>query len=429
MLAKHQRRGIANIWFVIIGLMVIGLVGLAVDAAYLYLAAHRLQNAADAAALAGAQEVRTDAAAAQEAAIRIALANSAAGAPVQLLGNDANVPDGDIVIGQYDRTASQFTPTLSHPNAVKVVARRTENSPGGAVRIFFGSVFGVGQVDVSRSAIAMVGGGTGAGLITLNEADKSTFQLSGNITLDVRDSTSPDGEGAIQVNSIHEKSLRIDGTAYTLLASEVNVCADNVRDPPEPPQFDGEVNTGVSPIEDPLKDLTPPVNWGPEQFFTTDKSTLSPGYYPEGLQITGGTVTLNPGIYVLDGAGLDIAGNANLIANGVMFYIVNTGEVDLRGTGNIEITPPIEGEPYEGMAIWQAADNTNTAKLRGTEQFTGIEGTLYFPDARVDITGTSDNFGISQLICDSVEITGTGTLTIHYDGRNQAQGAKVFLVK
>jgi hypothetical protein len=52
------RPGMVNIWVALLGLFLIGMVALATDVAYTLLAAHQLQNAVDAAALAGAQKVR-----------------------------------------------------------------------------------------------------------------------------------------------------------------------------------------------------------------------------------------------------------------------------------------------------------------------------------------------------------------------------------
>ena len=134
---------------------------------------------------------------------------------------------------------------------------------------------------------------------------------------------------------------------------------------------------------------------------------------------------------MLAGEGLNITGG-NFTAHEVMFYILpgDKSDVKLTGNGIIDITPmPLEFPPYGGIAIWQSAENTNEANIIGTDQFGGIDGTLYFPTAQLDIAGTSDSFGISQLIVDSVEISGSGTMNINYDGRFPAPGNKVYLVK
>lgn len=431
----HRRRGIVNIWAVLMFLVIIGFVGLSLDVGFGMLVGFQLQNAADAASLAGVTYVRSSAEEVREAAVLLASENKAAGDAVQLSPNEANASDGDIVIGTFDRETGVFTPTAGSGNAVKVVARRDGSSLGGALPLFFGPIFGVNTVNLERTAIAMIGGGTGAGIITLNETEKWTFRLSGNITLDVFDSTSPDGEGAIQINSNDARALKTDGSPE-LLASEINVNADTVTDAPV---FDGEVNTSQPRMEDPLAGLVAPVDWGVDQgsfSVTGGNHDLAPGYYPDGITMTGGTIILATGIFVLDGVGLKITGG-DMLANGVMLYVVDStpsdpqdSSVTITGNGDIDITPmTLEESIYGEIAIWQDASNDSEATLRGTSSFSGIDGTLYFPSAHVEIVGTSDTFGVRQLISDTLGISGNGTVTINYDGRNPAPGTKGFLVR
>src|SRR5262249_26204360 len=55
---------------------------------------------------------------------------------------------------------------------------------------------------------------------------------------------------------------------------------------------------------------------------TTSVVTLNPGYYSS-IDIKGGTVVFQPGIYVLKGGGMTLNGGT-ITGNGVMFY--NTGK-------------------------------------------------------------------------------------------------------
>ena len=261
------------IWVAILLLLMILIVGLSLDSARGFLVAHQLQNAADAAALAGACFVKLDPNGARDIAIDVALLNFADGNAVQLADNPANLADGDVVVGRYDRGTHEFTPTYEGVNALKVVARRTETSLGGKVPLNFGPIAGIDDVDIWRHVIAMTSGGTGAGLIALRP-DGVGLLLNG---------------GAVQVNSADDDATRLIGTVQ-LNADELNI-------------------------------------WGD-------------------ISATGGDVTFQPGVYILDGnskglkSGLVVAGNANLCAKGVMFYITGDGVVDLAGTGDIRVTPP-----------------------------------------------------------------------------------------
>src|SRR5437763_8910506 len=159
-----RRRGGALVYTAIVIFVLIGFVGLAIDWGYMTWTAQKLQNGADAAALAGAQQVWWSHVDARAAAIAMASRNEAGGKSVLLNSKDVNDPAGDIVIGHYDRATSTFTPTLNHniTNAVRVVARRTSGSAAGPLPLFFGPVFGKPTSQVYRYAIAFAIGGPAA---------------------------------------------------------------------------------------------------------------------------------------------------------------------------------------------------------------------------------------------------------------------------
>ncbi|MHC4744735.1 MAG: pilus assembly protein TadG-related protein, partial [Planctomycetota bacterium] len=177
--AAQRYHGVALIWAAIILLMLILIVGLGLDSAKGFYVAHQLQNAADAAALSAAQIVKLDPNEARLRAIAVGMLNFADRDAVQIEDNPQNLPDGDVVIGRYDRDAGQFTPSLQGANAVKVVARRLETSLGGSVPINFGPIAGVDTVNIERYAIAITSGGSGAGIICLRP-DEVGFLVNGD---------------------------------------------------------------------------------------------------------------------------------------------------------------------------------------------------------------------------------------------------------
>ena len=465
--APARNRGIAMVWVVIVIFMIIALVGLSLDTGRVYVVGHQLQNAADAAALAGARVVRVSQDEARQRAISIALANRADGDGVVLRRNDLNLIEGDIVVGRYYRDTQTFVLNTTAPNALKIVARRTDDSPGGSIPLIFGPLFGVHRSNIEKVAIAIATGGTGAGLIALAPSGTG-LHINGSVTLNVND-------GAMQINSEDDNAVRVIGQPE-ILADELNVWGD--IDPTGGFEFDPDllIDTDASAIYDPLCPYEPPIPFPapsdclPPPVYNSDNDlspspgeaieitggthVLEPGYYSGGFRMTGGDITLKPGIYVLDGnssggskSGLVVSGNTNLCAKGVMFYIMGDGVIDLAGTGNLLIDPIVfepEGgsdyfcDPafsypasvdytYDGVAIFQARDNTNDARLVGTGLM-DLNGTLYFPNNHVDLTGTGEGFG-NQLIASTVEISGTGDITINYDGRNPAIANNSFLIK
>ncbi len=425
-----RRRGIATIWFAIFAIVLIGFMGLATDTAYVHLTAQQLQNAADAAALAASQRLLIDQTQARAQAVNIALANFAAGDPVQLDPNLGNAPDGDVVIGTYNRQSGVFTATTSYPSAVKVNARRTADSLGGGVSLFFGPIFGVNEAYVLRTAIAVVQQDIGSGLIVLSDSKRAALNITGTAVLTVTG-------GAVQVNSYHVSALEMTGSC-TLIAEAINVAGNTYVG--GNCSIEGRLTTGAKPAADPFAGLPAPT-WDPgsdlgEIRAGSDETVdMTPGYYSGGIIGVGGsTINMSPGIYVLDGAGLDIAGGGDLLAEGVVLYIIGDGRIDLSGNGTVQISPPdaeVHSFPgadvYEGVSLFQARDNTSEAHIAGTSSF-DMEGLLYFPSNNVDVTGTGLTFG-NQVVANSLELSGNSDITIPYIGKEGEGGIKVFLVR
>ena len=431
--------GVVYIWVVTFLLLLILFAGLALDMGKVFFVSHQLQNAADAAALAGARVVKIDQIHARQDAFNIAFANFADGDPVLLGLNDvANDPSGDIVIGRYsddlDPTTPNFTVTTDTPNALKVVARRTDSSLGGPVALNFGSIIGINTCNISNFAIAKAQGGTGAGLIAL-EPNDTGLTLSGGVNLDV-------SGGAIQINSEVEDPVVVSGKSGDVAAEEINIVSgDPIKG--ELPE-DLPIGYNEPPIPDPLawmeaptwddtNDLSPSPGQAITEGDIDPNNPFKPGYYSGGFRFTGGDAVLEPGIYVLNGSssgpasGLFINGG-NFTAEGVMFYIIEDyGVVDIGGNPNILITP-MESGYYEGMSIFQSRDNHNDAVIIGTSSLE-LSGTLYFPENFAELGGTEDWTAGNQFIADTMWIHGTATITINYDGRNPAPGNKSFIVE
>jgi hypothetical protein len=130
----------------------LGCVALVVDIGYLYHTRAQLQNAADAAALAGITEIREGGGpwAAEEEAATVAAQNQGAGKSVKLDGAQ------DVAVGTYDWQQRKFKPGAYGQGspAVKVTARRTAGSPDGEVNLFFAPILGRNKAGVAAEAVA-----------------------------------------------------------------------------------------------------------------------------------------------------------------------------------------------------------------------------------------------------------------------------------
>jgi Flp pilus assembly protein TadG len=442
-MTARRHRGSVLVYTAIVMFVLIGFVGLAVDWGYMTWTALKLQNAADASALAGAQQVWWSHLDARNAALTMASNNEAGGGSIQLDSNLDNSGQGDVVIGKYDTATKTFTPTEDHTqaNAVRVVARRTQGSVGGPLPLLFGPIFQKNAADVWRTGTAVaIGGPAQASVIALNTKDPNSFYVYGNGYMDL-------GDGAAQVNSSSGSSSVFQGTQITFKAGEVNMVGDyNEKGNPDLNSVD--LNSYQPPVSDPLASLPAPVPGAPMSpakiSGTSDgvQKTFNPGYYPQGLQMNNGeNVFLNPGVYTLENGSTKkpslpaflLNGHCTLTGYGVMFYI-KYGSVQANGTGDVHLTPP-PGGTYKGIQFFQARDNTQLAQFNGTGLFTGTSadihggaGTMYFPAATIEVGGTGDMY-VDSIIADKIVVYGDGHkyVTKGYDGRKG--GDVVYLVE
>ncbi|MCE5278746.1 MAG: pilus assembly protein TadG-related protein [Planctomycetaceae bacterium] len=427
---SRRCRGAVLVWTVLLIVVFLSLAALVCDWACIHLVSAQLQNAADAASLAGAQFVQKDPDQARAQAVRVARANAAAAAPVRVNSNASNDPAGDVVIGRFNTKTHQFTATLTSPNAVKVVARRDGTSPDGPLPLAFASLVGISHANVRGHAIAMMTSIAGApAVLVLDPHAPSALSAVGN------------GRMTVSGGDIHVDS---DSRSAVTGTGNVRLDADNLNIVGEM-RFTGNsgadapVKTGADYIADPLATLpAPPItaDLGTISLKNKATATIDPGYYSGGITLTANaSITLNPGIYVVDGAGFQVSGNGSILAEGVMVYIKGSGILDLTGNGTVRITPPnpavhtFQGaDTYEGIAFFQERTSNSSASLSGNGGMS-VDGALYLPGAQLTLTGNGDTLG-AQLIVNTLRMTGNGEVTINYDKGNRPPTlTRVFLVE
>lgn len=399
---RARRTGATLAW--LLGLMAVwaALLGLAVDTGWGVLVGGQLQNAADAAALAGAQPLKAGRDQVRTVAMMVAARNPAAGHELSLDANPLNAPGGDVVVGRYNRSLDLFTPTDSGGNAVRVVTRRTGDSADGPVPLFFGPMFGVDSIEMSRSAIARNLGGTGAGLVALcpdctcalEVTDGALHVLDGVIQIDAAVGCAMCGGGSVT-------SVGVD-----IAAGGGECTGDGAAD-------GHQIDTMAVPLGDPVADVPEPDWEGLADLGAITTSGLyGPGYYSGGLDLQTGIVFLQTGTYVLGGVGLRVGPSGVVIANRCMMYIPpGGGAVDLTDVGGFRLTPPASG-PYEGISIFQSRLNTNAAAIHAGGGML-MTGTGYFPAAQLTLGGSGATAG-NQHIAWTIRVEDAGTLTIRY---------------
>lgn len=431
MRTRRARKGIVLVWVSLLTLLLVGALGFACDYAYVFLVQEKLQTVADGASLAGARQIRGDVTAVNNKAQLIASLNTVAGTTVQLASNPGNAAGGDIVMGQWNPGTGQFTPTLSSPNAVKVVARYAGSSANGPVSLLFGPIFGVSTTVVQRSSIAVANlwAGGNSGIIVLNPSLPSAMSMNAYAKLTIKD-------GDVQVNSSNAAALTMSGQSC-IAANNVYVVGGYSLTGLA--SITGNLQAVPQSLTDPLAGVPAPpkgTDLGSVKLIGKQSKTLDPGYYSGGISNGGsGSLTLNPGIYVLDGTGLSITGSGAFTALGVMVYVTGKGTVNLTGNGLITMTPPdptvntfTGATTYQGISIFQDSADTSPSKISGNGT-SKLDGVVYLPTSALTLAGYGDTFG-SQIIVNTLVISGNGNVIVdRSDGHLHPSPVSVYLVQ
>ena len=168
---KAKQRGSAAVIFVLLLSFALAATTFAVDFGHLLLVRNELQNAADAAALAGAGALHvgaTDAAKPNWAESEVrsaAVVNLNRSDGVQLADSTVETGFWDVTGARPGIQSKDLGPGPNDVPAVKVTVSRDTGKNGGPVTVWFGSFVGISEKAIGASAVAMVSGpgGVGAG--------------------------------------------------------------------------------------------------------------------------------------------------------------------------------------------------------------------------------------------------------------------------
>jgi Flp pilus assembly protein TadG len=392
---RKSEAGQSLIFVALLMFVLLAIMGLGIDMGYMRYQKGRLQEAADAGAIAGAAEVLyTDTTTAADA---------------------ATAADG-FTNGSNNVTVTVNHPPLSGPstgnsNYVEVIVAQSEPT-------FFMKVVGLNSVSLSSRAVAE-GSSPNCiyGLGTSGDSLDLAFLVSVNVSCGVVGDASLGGFLA----SLTASSVALHGS---------NGCTFCSISP--------SAQTGIPVASDPFASLPAPAVGGcgthPTQTVITTTVTLSPGTYCGGIDLAGGHVTFNSGTYVLDGGGLTMTSALGGTASGtgVTFYNTGTasgscttcyGSINSYFTFGSTLVAPTTGT-YAGILFFQDRSNPQQANFDadasiGTRTLTG---SYYFPDATVSFLF---NFGNSYTILVAKQVSWALSLQINDDYSSLPGGSPI----
>jgi Flp pilus assembly protein TadG len=166
------RNGAVVPLFALLLVPLMGMLAFSIDAGYMALAKADLQNAADAAALAGAEKLQdlwvqyySPGQTSQSSIRTTAITNSGSNSPMATAEAFAGynragnvyltVPDADVTFGYLDNQGNFTSPYSGFPNTIQVIVRR-DNTANNPLQLFFGGVLGMSSISLTATARATI---------------------------------------------------------------------------------------------------------------------------------------------------------------------------------------------------------------------------------------------------------------------------------
>lgn len=383
---------------VLTGLVLVVLVlmaGLGVDVGFLRYQKQQMQKAADAAAIAGAS------------------AKVYGGAVVA--AGKADAAANGFTDGQNGISVAINNPPLNGPSSGD--SNYVEAIVSQAQPTFFMLAGGFSSVAVRGRSVASAAKSASGCIYVLAPSGSGTLNVTGTVAI-----TSACG---ILINSN-------DPAAFTKTGSG-NVSATNVGIVGGLSLVgSGQVTptpiTGIAPFSDPLAGVpapTPGTCTAQDGTLTgSAPHTLYQGTFCGGIKVTGsGGVTFNPGIYILEGGGLDVTGSGPLVGAGVTFY--NTGNstypykpISLAGSAGTTLSAPTTGS-LAGILFFQDRSIVDCCSSVTANSFNGsggaiYTGALYFPTTPLVYTGSTTLNAYTILVAWTVNVVGSATISDNY---------------
>jgi Flp pilus assembly protein TadG len=448
---RGRWRGDSGVSLILVALCMVGILAVAavvVDLGNARQIRRELQGGVDAASLAGAQELpaTTDAAAtryskqtaARNTAMVYALHNLVGPSAVQTAQCTAVVTCTDTVGGVSLTVTTPWNKDTSVPAQVDdqsylgyVYVQACENTP-----TFFARVVQQSSPRVCRTAVARYTNTTSKGdygLVATDPHSCSALQFEGN------SDTILTSNGAVMVNSDcasgNAQALDSSGSSWQLkfldgggntVPGYVGVVGGATLAPCDPVTQTTKCTitsptTGISAFGDPLSGLTAPAKpvGAAKSCPKNGGGAITPGYFSDCV-IVNGDVTMQPGIYWLDGNFSMNGGSLTCVdgggqtcaGNGILIYL-NAGALNLAGNGKLYLppftsscTPKYVGSCYDGLSVWQTS--SSQASINGTNDFS--MGTVYIPNAQLKANGSGGGAQVNitgLVVAKTVDISGT----------------------
>lgn len=392
-----------------------GFLGLAIDVGQMRSAERRLQESADAAALAGALEITycngsancsQMTTAAQDAMSENGMSGGA------LITDCSTSPGSGLSLAVHNGPCALGSSDPNNGDARFVEAVVTNDQP-----TYFARIFGLNSVRLSARAEAKEGSSPFCIYVADAPSNGGSMNISPGSHLDANCGIDVGSNVSLQ-NGEHIGSKIFD------VAGSVSGSSNQVS--PAPVQY-------APPMEDPLATMPAPTTSvscpsSANTITTSSNLTLSPGGYC-GVTVNKGTLTLQPGVYYLQGT-FYVGNGASVTGTGVTLYFAS-GTFNADNGSTITLSAPTNPyntngtpNPYYGILYWEAASDTSTFMLQPGSK-SKWEGVIYLPGATLDIGDGGSLAAYTILVVKSLTIASGGKITVNADYSSLLNGSPI----
>ena len=294
---------------------------------------------------------------------------------------------------------------------------------------YFSRVFGSSSIPISARAVAQGRwNAPNAGILVLNPTGSGALTDTGGGTITVTGSP-------VIVNSNSAQASVASGGG---VVSAPQYYIGGVPGISGNGTFIGTINNGVAPTPDPLAYLPEP---DPSTMTVQSTNglhpsgsntvTIYPGVYQGGISVSGqASLIMAPGIYYMQGGGFSFTGQGNLTATGVMIVNApqsNSDVININGSGAINLTPPTSGT-YQGISLWQKRSSTNTISVTGNGYST-YSGTFYTANGMLNVSGNGGTPVGAQYISYNLTVNGNGNFSVNWNANQVSRQRLIGLVE
>jgi len=374
--------------------VVLAALGLASDYAMMTKVRNDLQQAADAAALAGAREiplsmVKTDqveSAVRSFAAYALSKGKDSTGSKLEEMNITLKVDVVDDFSAVQVRISEAWTPFFAH----FLDASITPINVRAKARL------------VGRNNICVLGLAASNTAVLLDR----DARLTGNNCGVFSNST---GSAGLQIDEGVAASVSIICSAGGAKINSSNISPMPITDCP--------------PVEDPLAQRPMPSvgSCDHQSLVLKDVAkTIDPGVYCGGLEIAGASaVTLNPGVYVMKDGGFTVAGKASISGDGVgLFFTGKACKLLFTANSHVSLKAPEKGS-MAGLLVME--DRKLPVKLKHritSDDARVLLGTIYLPvggllvDAKQPV---ADKSAYTAIVAQTIELSDGPNLVLNAD--------------